>query len=57
MWILLQRGASVIVKWDSFFVLQRGASGITKLGKYYKVEQLLLQSGSIIIKKCSTEGK
>ena len=43
MQILLQRGPSVMVKLNSFFVLQSGASGVTKWGR--------LQSGATFIIK------
>ena len=44
MYILLQSGASVIGKWDSFDVLQSRVNFITKWGSFcYKVG-LLLQS-------------
>ena len=39
---LLHSRASVITKWESFFVLQSGASGITKWSRSYKVGKFLL---------------
>ena len=54
---VLQNRASVITKWENFFVLQSRVSGITKQvgftkwdNFYYKKEKLLLQSGAGIAK-------